>query len=91
MSVKLMWTLQGMIIADVISETDDAVELEQPVYAVFGAQSAQLVPILGLTDEKRISISRKELLFNGALVDPEKELRNHYSKQFGSGIQLLNS
>lgn len=90
MSVKLMWTLQGMLLADVKSESSDCVVLENPVYVVLGAQGAQMMPILGLTDAKELEVRKSELLFNATMADPVTELRNHYSQTFGSGIQLLN-
>lgn len=89
--VKLMWTAQGMILATVEGETSDTVTLDRPVYVLMGPQGASMVPILGLTDERELEIRKSELLFNGSMIDPVDELRNHYSKSFGSGIQLLNA
>lgn len=87
--VKLMWTEQGMLLGDVIESSDERVKLENPVFVVLGAQGAQLVPILGLTEQKTINVNKRELLFDGEMVDPVTELRNHYSKAFGSGVQLV--
>lgn len=86
--VKLMWTAQGMILADVIDDTSDVVKIEDPVYVILGPQGAQMVPILGLTDARKLEIRKEELLFNAAMIEPVTELRNHYSSKFGSGIQL---
>lgn len=89
MGIKLMWTAQGMILANVVAEDSTKVELENPVYVILGPQGAQMMPILGLTEEEVLPIRKSELLYNAALIDPVTELRNHYSQSYGSGIQLL--
>ena len=88
--IKMMWTNQGMLLADVVAQEGGVITLETPVYVMMGPQGAQMIPVLGLTEAKSVQIKESELLFNAALIDPLPELRNHYSSSFGSGIQLLN-
>ena len=88
--IKMMWIAQGCVVADVVEENDEAITVESPVFLMAGQNAAQMVPILALTDTRKIEINRSELLFNGSLLEPLPELRNHYSSSFGSGIQLLN-
>lgn len=87
--VSIMWTPQGMIMADVIGETSEAYELENPVYVNLTQQGAQLYPFLALvTEEKTTEIRKSDIMFNAKIAEPFKELRNAYTEMFG-GIQLL--
>lgn len=87
--IGIMWTPQGMIMADVIGESSDAYELENPVYVNVTAQGAQLFPFLAMvTEDKKTEIRKSDIMFNAKIAEPFKELRNAYTEMFG-GIQLL--
>lgn len=88
MSVKILWTERGQILADV-TETYEGFKLENPVFLSPGPQGVQMLPILMFTEEKTLVIPTSDVDFNGQLFEPITELRNHYTGQFGSGIQLL--
>lgn len=88
MSVKILWTDKGQILADV-TETDEGYSLENPVFISPGGQGVQMLPVLMFTEEKKLTVTPEEICFNGQLFEPLKELRNHYTSQFGAGIQLL--
>ena len=88
--VKLLWTVQGQIIANVEDFDTDTYVLENPAFVLPNHQGIQLIPILAASDQTEVRIRKSEILFGGALIEPVKEFRNSYSSQYGSGIQLLN-
>lgn len=87
--VKIMWTAQGMMMADVVGESSSVYELENPVYVNITQEGAQLFPFISMvTEEKRIEVRKSDLMFNALKAEPFKELRNAYTEMFG-GIQLI--
>ena len=62
-------------------------KVTNPVVVVVGQNQLQLHPLLGLTTSKSCTIKESDLIFGG-LHEPQPDLRNHYSAQYGSGIQL---
>ena len=89
MSIKVFWTRQGQILGTVTGEDSSSIEVENPVVIVTGPQGVALVPLLLVTQETVATFNKSEILLGGVLYEPQDELRNHYSSQFGSGIQLL--
>lgn len=87
--VKILWTQQGQIISEVEQSASDQWTLRNPAFVVPGSQGVSLIPVLALAEENETSIRVSEILFGGELFTPATELRNYYSSQFGSGIQLL--
>lgn len=59
-----------------------------PVVVSPTAQNIALFPILGFCEERTLTLTQEELAFGAELFTPVPELRNHYSSQFGSGIQI---
>lgn len=87
--VKIMWTAQGMMLADVIGESSDAYELENPVYVQVTQQGAQLYPFLSMvTETTQIEVRKSELLFNALQAEPFPALRDAHRDMFGK-IQLI--
>lgn len=89
MNIKLAYTDRGIIMGD-FTETlaGDAWTVDNPVLVNFGANQVGLVPFLSIAEEKQIRLTREDIHF-GDLFTPVTDLRNHYSAQFGSGIQLM--
>lgn len=87
--VKILWTQQGQIISEVEAHSTDKWTIKNPAFVVPGPQGVSLIPVLALTEENETTIRASEILFGGELFTPATELRNYYSSQFGSGIQLL--
>jgi hypothetical protein len=88
-NVKVLFTAKGPILADVIADDDHAFILENPVYVVPGQQGIVLMPILAMTQQTKLRLEKSEVEFCEQLFEPQLELRNYYSGQYGSGIQLL--
>lgn len=89
MAIKIVWTHAGQIIGDV-KETHEGLAVENPVFLSPGPQGVSMLPVLMFTDQKTLTLTDEDLRFNGEQFEPLTELRNAYSQQFGSGIQLLN-
>lgn len=91
MDVKLVWTQSGQVLGEVVETTVNGVVLENPVFVSPGPQGLNMMPVLMFSDQTKITLPISETRFNGELFEPIKELRNAYSQQFGSGIQLLTN
>lgn len=91
MSVKLFWTQQGQVLGTVTKEDGNTITVENPVTIVAGSQGVSLMPLLMFAEQEVATFNKEELLLNGEVFVPKDELRNHYSSQFGSGVQLLTS
>lgn len=89
MEIMLFWTQQGQILGQVTSQSDNAIVVENPVVLMAGPQGVSMLPLLMFAEKQVAQFNRSELLMSGELFEPKDELRNHYSSQFGSGIQLL--
>lgn len=83
-------TTFGNLIGTFISSNDESVTLENAC-VITPERNGQmsLVPIVySLSDETKFVLNKHHLLGLSAYV-PVTELRNAYSSQFGSGLQLL--
>lgn len=87
-NIKLAWTQTGQILG-AFKETYEGWEVENPVFVSPGPQGLSMLPVLMFSDQAKITLTKEDLRFNGELFEPIPELRNAYSQQFGSGIQLL--
>ena len=91
--IKLVWTTQGQILGSFDQVTNVSGEVtytvENPVFVSPGPQGLNMMPVLMFSDEKQITLTKDDLRFEGQLFEPIVELRNAYTDQFGSGIQLL--
>lgn len=88
MSISIAYTDRGVLLGDFTEELDGGWTVENPVFVNITQNGATLVPFLGLVEENKIFLSRDVVNF-GNLFTPAIELRNSYSSQFGSGIQLV--
>lgn len=79
----------GQVIADVEENLDGTFTFDKPVVIMPGPSGVQMAPLLMLTEETSLTLSKSEIMFGAALFDPIKELRNQYNSQYGSGIQLV--
>lgn len=87
-NIKLAFTQLGQILGD-FTETHEGWAVDNPVVVSAGPQGVQMLPLLMLAESTRITLTPGDFMLNAELFDPKDELRNHYSSQFGSGIQLL--
>ncbi len=94
MNIRIIFTKSGQIIGDLsenfVGDSIHSITVNNPVLLMSGPQGVQFVPLLMLTTDTKVTLSRDELLFNGESFEPLTEMRNQYSTMFGSGIQLLN-
>lgn len=93
-NIKLAWTQAGQIIGDFMEAYDGSNEktnywVENPVFVSPGPQGLNMMPVLMFSNETRITLTPEDFRFNAQLFEPIPELRNAYSEQFGSGIQLF--
>lgn len=91
MSVMIAYLAQGTLMGD-FEEIDTGTgekswKCEKPVFVSVQPNNVQLFPFLAVTTSDSVVIKENELRFGG-LFEPAPELRNHYSSQFGSGIQI---
>lgn len=84
--IKVAFTKNGPIIGD-FNESDIGWTIENPCAIM---PNGALIPLTMITETNTLELSRTELQFQG-VHDPVGELRNMYSSQFGSGIQLLGA
>ncbi|WEM34295.1 hypothetical protein [Xanthomonas phage X1] len=87
--IKLVWTTHGQILGEVTAK-GDGYEVENPVFISPGGQGVSMLPVNMFSDETKITLTKEDLRFGGHLFEPITELRNAYTQQFGSGIQLLS-
>lgn len=85
--IKIAFMSQGQVIGD-WTELDDRLEVENPAIINMSPQGVQLIPLLIVTESNKIEVNYTDIL-GGALVEPVPQMRNVYSEQFGSGIQLM--
>lgn len=92
--IKLLTLKIGMNIVSDIEEIGSAVILKKPAVVITQQQNGQLAvgfsPFLELSDEfdTGITIDKSEFL---TITTPNTELKNQYSKYFGSGIQIATA
>lgn len=90
MNIKLAYTDRGVIMGDFSENlSGNAWTVDNPVLVNIGANQVGLVPFLSIAEEKKIRLTRDDIHF-GDIFTPVTDLRNHYSAQFGSGIQLMS-
>ena len=90
MNIKIAFTKNGAVMGD-FEENGSIWRVHKPVYVAPQMNNIALIPILGFCEEDALNLSRDEIQFCAGLFTPAAELRNHYSSQFGSGIQLALS
>lgn len=86
-NIKIAFTKYfGQIIGEVTETLEDTVIIKNPCVVQISNQQLGFLPLLATTTEKEITINKSDLV--GGLFTPESDLYNHFSSQFGSGIQL---
>jgi len=85
--IKIAYTKFGTIMGDFEEKMSGGWVVSDPVMVSATPQSVGLFPFLAITESKSVTISEADINF-GEIFEPALELRNHYSSQFGSGIQL---
>lgn len=87
MSIKIIYTKSfGQIIGDMTENLTGGVSIKNPCVIQIGQSQLGLIPLLGTVKEDTLSIGSDEV--NGGLFEPQDDIRNHYTSQFG-GIQLM--
>lgn len=91
MSVMIAYLAQGTLMGDFeeieTGTAEKAWKCDKPVFVSVQPNNVQLFPFLAITTSKEVVIKESDVRFGG-LFEPAPELRNHYSSEFGSGIQL---
>jgi len=90
MNIKIAYTDTGPIMGDFNETLNGDYTVENPVILQVGPQQIGIVPLLGFVKAKSITLKKSDIKY-GDIFDPQDDLRNHYSGQFGSGIQLATS
>ena len=91
MAIKCAFTNNGTLLGDFEeSLTEGEWVVTNPVMLTFQPNNIALFPLLSTCEENSLRITKDEIRF-GQVFTPNVELRNHYSNQFGSGIQLITS
>lgn len=91
MNIKLAYTDRGVLMGDFTEElgSPGSWTVDNPVFVNIGQNNVALVPFLSIAEEKQVRLTSDDIHFGG-LFTPVTDLRNHYSSQFGSGIQLVS-
>lgn len=93
-NVKVAYTDIGPLMGDFEStNTSKGVvyQVTNPVLLQQMGQQLGIVPVLGFTKSKSLSLPESEVKYNSELFEPQDELRNHWNSQFGTGIVLATS
>lgn len=93
-NIKVAYTDVGPLMGDFESNrTSNGVvyEVTNPVILQQMGQQLGMIPILGFTKSKKLSLPEAELKYNKELFEPADELRNHWNSQFGSGLVLATA
>lgn len=85
--IKIAFTKTGTVMGDFQEKLSGGWTVTDPVLVSASPQSVSLFPFLAITTGNSVTLKEDEINF-GELFEPAVELRNHYSSQFGSGIQL---
>lgn len=88
-NIKLAWTQAGQILGDFSEGLNGSWLVDNAVFVSPGPQGLSMMPVLMFSEQTRITLTKEDLRFDGDLFEPLTELRNAYTQQFGSGIQLL--
>ncbi len=91
MSVKILKLVNGdEVISDVEEKSGDIILTNPAKLLMFpteaGGMSMALMPWAPYTDQKEFPISETHVL---TTIEPDTNLRNEYSKQFGSGLEIV--
>jgi hypothetical protein len=87
MTIKITYTASfGQLIGDMTENLDGSVSIKNPCVIQIGQNQLGLIPLLGTVKEDTLTIKSDEI--KGGLFEPQDDIRNHYSSQFG-GIQLI--
>lgn len=93
-NIQVAYTDQGPLMGDFeLVNTSKGVEyaVTNPVILQQMGQQLGMIPILGFTKSKTLTLSKSEIKYGGEVFDPQDDLRNHYNSQFGSGIVLATA
>lgn len=84
-NVKAVFTNQGIIVGEVVSEHEGNIEMKNPVMAIPQQHNMAMIPFLALMEEDTILMKKGDYNYNKVFT-PTIDLRNHYNQMFGVGI-----
>jgi hypothetical protein len=90
-NIKVAYTTIGPIIGDFDTENTSkgiVYKVTNPMLLQQMGQQLGIVPVLGFTKSKVLSLPEADVHYNRELFEPQDELRNHWNSQFGSGLIL---
>lgn len=93
--IKVAYTDLGPLMGEFSSAIDTSkgktYQVTNPVILQQMGQQLGIVPVLGFTKARTLTLALSDIKYNGELFEPQDELRNHWNQQFGSGLVLATS
>lgn len=88
--IGMVYHKMGLILGDISESIDGrSLTMSNPVMVIMKAgHNVTLVPLLAMCVEKEITMTKDECSFGAQIFEPVLDVRNTYSTQYGSGIQL---
>lgn len=91
MAVKIFFTNMGQLIGNVDSEPlCESWTIEKPVILNPTSNGLQMFDLLSFSEDDKIVLTQDQLVIGTGPINPNRELENAYSQQFGSGIQIAS-
>ena len=83
--IKAVYTQMGVIVGEIVEETESTYEINNPVLIITQRESAALVPLLAMMEETSI-IVKKDSILSGKAYTPILDIVNNYNTTYGSGL-----
>ena len=91
MSISFVYSKHlGQIICDITENIDGSFTMSSPCIIQLGNNQVGLIPLFTTVKQKNFKISKEDLVFQ-ELFEPEDDIRNYYSSNYGSGLQLVTN
>lgn len=91
MSVKIVKLITGEELIASVSETSSSVSIAEAAVIILGANplnnqpKVSLMPWAMFTKTGVVTVDKRHIIY---IEDPDEQLYNHYSRQFGSGLVI---
>jgi hypothetical protein len=87
MTVKAAYFMHGIIMGNATENIDGSVTFANPVQVIPQQNNMAFMPFTSMMEEDEITFRVEDTLW-GKLYTPVIEMRNQYSKMFGTGIEI---
>lgn len=88
-SIKCAFIPQGLVIGELTEEVNGSIRIKNPALIISRQESIAFANLLQLVEENEITVKREDIAFNCTFT-PKTEILNHYTRLFGSGIQIVS-